>query len=71
MEYYAKLTRGRRLIKVQIYRSNDGIDYLVYTKGFVRFSAANKWAEGTIKYLAFCDEGRSFVREGDVVRRKF
>lgn len=74
MFYYAKIVphnHGLRRFKVEIYLTDGMIDSPWATKRFFSFQKATKWAEGTIRYLGFIREKRSFVREADVIRSKF
>lgn len=76
MEYYAKLVyseKGLFRVVVSIWRTNSDtkIESLVDSKKFVRYAKAKKWAEKRIIEKYFLNNSNAFLREKDVIRRKW
>lgn len=75
-EYYAKIhpiDKGLYRISVSIWKTNSDtrIEKVVIYKKFCRYNTARKWAEKKITQLVMSEEESLFIRDKDIIRRKW
>lgn len=74
IEFYAKITpvhKGMFNYHVTIWKSSNGIESIWNTKNFFKISSAKKWSEKIILRSIAKDKSAMFVKESDVIRRKW
>lgn len=74
IEYYAKIVpmeKGSFKYRVTIWKSHDGIDSIWNTKRFIRINRGRKWAIKNISKLIAQDSTTMFIKESDILRRKW
>lgn len=74
IEFYAKIVpmnKGAFKYCVTVWKSHDGIESPWGTKRFIRINRARKWAEKRISILIAEDGSAMFIKESDVLRRKW
>lgn len=73
-EYYAKIVpmeKGMFRYCSTIWKSHDGIDSIWNKKKFIRISAARSWSSRKLAYLVAQDSTTMFIKESDILRRKW
>lgn len=73
-EFYAKIVpmeKGSFRYFVTIWKSHDGIESIYLTKKFIRIYRARSWAEKKISKLIAQDSPTMFIKESDILRRKW
>lgn len=75
-EYYAKtisLDKGLFRISVSIWKSNEEtkIQKVLMYKKFYNYNKARKWAEKMITKLVMLEDESLFIRDKDIIRRKW
>ena len=73
-EYYAKIVpmeKGSYRYCVTIWRSHDGIESIYNVKKFIRITRARSWAVKKICQAIAKDSATMFIKETDILRRKW
>ena len=75
-EYYAKtisLDKGFFRVSVSIWKSNEEtkIQKVLMYKKFYNYNKARKWAEKMITKLVMLEDESLFIRDKDIIRRKW
>ena len=76
MEYYAKLVfidKGIFRINASIWKTDPDsrVESVIYSKKFISCYRAKVWSEKKIMKLVFLKEENAFIREKDIIRRKW
>lgn len=75
-EYYAKMNfvdKGMYRINVSIWKTNSEtkIEKVIVYKKFCRYNSARRWAEKKITNLMMIEQDNLFIRDKDIIRRKW
>lgn len=75
-EYYAKIhpvEKGFYRISVSIWKTNSEtkIEKVMVYKKFFRYNSARQWAEKRITKLVMLEQENLFIRDKDIIRRKW
>jgi len=73
-EFYAKIVptdKGMFRFRATIWRSENNIDSPWMTRGFFTINAARRWSIRNITKLVFFHNKMLFIKEQDIVRRKW
>jgi hypothetical protein len=73
-EFYAKIvpmSKGSFKYCVTIWKSHDGIESIWNTKKFIRINSARRWAEKVISKSVAEESSTIFIKETDILRRKW
>jgi len=75
-EYYAKthpVDKGIYRISVSIWKTNNEtkIEQVIMYKKFCRYNRARMWAEKKITKLVMTERENLFIRDKDIIRRKW
>lgn len=73
-EYYAKIVpmdKGAFNYCVTIWKSHDGIESIWNSKKFVRIFKARSWAEKKLSEAVATNSQSMFIKESDILRRKW
>lgn len=75
-EYYAKMhfvDKGLYKISVSIWKTNDEtkIEKVLLYKKFCRYNRARTWAEKKITKLIMLEQENLFIKDKDIIRRKW
>lgn len=76
MEYYAKLVlvkKGVFKVNCSIWKTDPDsrVESIVYCKNFISYFHAKFWSEKKIIKLVLINSETSFIREKDVIRRRW
>jgi hypothetical protein len=76
MEYYAKLVfidKGIFKVGASIWKTDPDsrVESVIYSKKFISSYRARVWAEKKIMKLVFSKAENTFIREKDIIRRKW
>lgn len=73
-EFYAKIVpmeKGLFRYYATIWKSHDGIESVFRMRRFIHINMARKWSEKMITKLVSLDNRVIFIRESDILRRKW
>ncbi len=76
MEYYAKLVlvdKGIFRVNCSIWKTDPDskVESVIYCKNFISYSHARSWSKRKIIKLVLMTSNNLFIREKDVIRRRW
>lgn len=76
MEYYAKLVfieKGMFRVSASIWKTDPDsrVESVIYSKKFFSYHRAKIWSEKKILKFVFSNTENAFIREKDIIRRKW
>lgn len=76
MEYYAKLVfidKGIFKVGASIWKTNPDsrVESVIYSRKFISYRRAKVWSEKKIIGLVFSNTENAFIREKDIIRRRW